>query len=111
MIAQKFLTRWGASIDLAENGLEALNKIQTQNYDIVLMDLQMPELDGYQATRRIRQMPDEYFQKIPIIALTASTMAEVKESLEKFGLDDMITKPFIPGELNRKIFYYTRRNN
>lgn len=110
MIAQKFLSRWGASIELAENGLQAIDKIQSKNFDIVLMDLQMPELDGYQATQKIRQMKDEYYQQIPIIALTASTLAEVKESLEKFGLNDMITKPFIPGELNRKIYQYTRQN-
>lgn len=107
MIAQKFLTRWGASIEIAENGLQAVEKIQSKNFDIVLMDLQMPELDGYQATQQIRKMEDDYFKKIPIIALTASTLAEVKESLEKFGLNDMITKPFIPGELNQKIYHYT----
>ena len=109
MIAQKFLSRWGAQIEMAENGLQAIEKIQSKNFDIVLMDLQMPELDGYQATQRIRQMQDTYYQKVPIIALTASTLSEIKENLMKFGLDDMITKPFIPGELNRKIYFYTRQ--
>ena len=106
MIATKFLNRWEAVVDIAENGQEALEKIRRMDYHIVLMDLQMPVMDGYQASREIRSLEGEYFQHIPIIALTASTFNEVRENLIKFGLDDIINKPFIPEDLNNKIHGY-----
>lgn len=106
MIAMKFLKRWDASVDIASNGLEAVSMIQEKKYNIVLMDLQMPEMDGYQASFAIRRLEGDYYRSVPIIALTASTFNEVKAGIQKHGLNDIINKPFIPGDLNRKIHEY-----
>jgi PAS domain S-box-containing protein len=108
MIALKFLSRWQAEVDVALNGREALDFVNQKEYNIILMDLQMPEMDGYQTSMAIRNMAGEYYQKVPIIALTASTFAEVRNNILKCGMNDVINKPFIPAELNRKIYYYAR---
>jgi len=79
----------------------------TQNkYDIVLMDLQMPEMDGYQATQLIRSMNDPYLKSMPILALSASAMMEVKEKTQASGFNGFITKPFQPQELKEKILEF-----
>ena len=73
LVASKFLTKWEIETDTAENGQLALNAVkESEPYDLILMDLQMPVMDGYEATRKIRQLPDTQLNKIPIIALTAS---------------------------------------
>jgi PAS domain S-box-containing protein len=102
-IATKFLTKWGAELDYAVNGKEALQQVASAKYDIILMDLQMPEMDGYEATRCIRQMEDIYYKQVPIIALTASAMTDVKEKVFAIGMTDYISKPFNPKELQHKI--------
>jgi CheY-like chemotaxis protein len=67
------------------------------------MDLQMPEMDGYEASRQIRQMKDGLFKSLPIIALTASSKYEVSEQYHKAGMNDFINKPFKPEELFLKM--------
>jgi len=109
MIANKFLDRWECSTDIASNGFEALSMIVQKKYNIVLMDLQMPDLDGYETSIRIRKMNDEYYQNIPIVALTASAFNEVKEGVMQAGMTDILNKPFIPDELNQKIYFYTKQ--
>lgn len=109
MIAKKFLDRWECTTEIASDGFEALRMIGSKKYNIVLMDLQMPELDGYETTRRIRKMEDDYFKQIPIVALTASAFNEVKEGVMAAGMTDILNKPFIPDELNQKIYYYTEQ--
>lgn len=109
MIATKFLLRWNAVVTLAENGLEALEHVQQQKHDIVLMDLQMPLMDGYEAASQIRKLDGPYFRNIPIIALTASALIEVKEGITRAGMNDIVSKPFIPDELNNKIFEYVNK--
>ncbi len=106
MIATKFLKRWNATVLHAENGLEAFNMIQQHIFDIVLMDLQMPVMDGYEASAKIRQLSGDYFAHLPIIALTASSLLEVKDGITSAGMNDIINKPFIPENLNNKIFEY-----
>ncbi|MTI21288.1 response regulator [Fulvivirga sp. RKSG066] len=78
------------SVDTAENGLQALEKIKTKKYDMVLMDMRMPEMRGDQATEVVRSWESDYFKKIPIIALTADTYGIKEET----GFTDVITKPF-----------------
>jgi CheY-like chemotaxis protein len=68
----------------------------------------MPVMDGYTATRYIRTLEDPYFLHLPIIALTASAMSDVKQKLLEIGMNDYVTKPFNPSELHNKITYYTR---
>ncbi|MBU2650869.1 MAG: PAS domain S-box protein [Bacteroidetes bacterium] len=109
VIASKYLMKWGAIVDEAENGLVALEKIKQNHYDIILMDLQMPELDGYDTARAIRKMEDPRIKDIPIIALTASALLEVREQVMQAGMNDYVTKPFNPVELNHKIVKYVTK--
>ncbi len=90
------------TIDIAENGRIALEKVDKGNYDIVLMDVHMPELDGYETTRRIRNEKKSYHE-IPIMAMTASATIEEVQKCLKSGMDDCIAKPFDPAVLLRKI--------
>ena len=98
-IACKFLKKWGLEVDVAENGLVAVELAKNKKYDLVLMDLQMPVMDGYEATKRIRGM----YPDIPIIALTASALLEVKAEAIAAGMSDYASKPFNPTELRKKI--------
>ena len=84
--------------------------VVANNYDMVLMDLQMPELDGYETTIAIRNLPDQKFQNLPIIALTASAMLDIKDKAFIVGMNDYISKPFNPNELFRKIAQYSKAN-
>lgn len=103
-VATEFLRKWHAGhIDYAENGLEGYKKVQETHYDVVLMDLQMPEMDGYETSRRIRALKEEKYQKLPIIALTASALLDVKKQVFNAGMNDYVTKPFSPNELYHKI--------
>jgi len=108
LLAQELLKQWQGICDVAMNGLEAVNKVKAKDYDIVLMDLQMPEMDGYQATQEIRKLPDEKYRRLPIVALTASAMLEIKDKAFTVGMNDYISKPFNPNELYSKIVKYTR---
>ncbi|MEP1094070.1 MAG: ATP-binding protein [Cyclobacteriaceae bacterium] len=99
LIAKRLLEKWNMIVDLAENGLIAIDKVENNTYDIVLMDLQMPEMDGYEATRILRKKGF----KLPILALTASAMYEKSEKLETTGLDGLVTKPFNPKDLYKAI--------
>jgi signal transduction histidine kinase/ligand-binding sensor domain-containing protein/CheY-like chemotaxis protein len=110
-IASKFLNKWGAEITFADNGLIGVEKVKQQQFDLVLMDLQMPEMDGFQATRAIRSIPGEYYQKLPILALTAAAMQEVRQQVEAAGMNDYIAKPFNPNDLYNKIAKYCNITN
>ena len=95
MLIKKVLSKYGVDIDTAVNGLEAYNKIQEQEYDIVFMDCQMPEMDGFEATKRIREFENENEKKsVPIVALTADAMVGDREKCLAVGMDDYINKPF-----------------
>ncbi|MBX2900613.1 MAG: PAS domain S-box protein [Cyclobacteriaceae bacterium] len=98
-VAGGFLKRWGHVVSQAESGKEALAIIKTKNIDLVLMDLQMPELDGFETTRTFRQWTDEYFKKVPVIALTASTSAEVQHRVKENLMNGYLSKPFKPEDL------------
>ncbi|AEW03187.1 hypothetical protein A4D02_04055 [Niastella koreensis] len=104
MVAQKMITNWNGAVDIAENGAIAIDKVQQSEYDVVLMDLQMPVMDGYNATQHIRNFNDV----IPIIALTASS-TEVLQKTREYGMTDYLGKPFKPGELYKMIRKYGRR--
>ncbi|MBD2393622.1 PAS domain S-box protein [Cyanobacterium aponinum FACHB-4101] len=97
-------------IDVANNGLEALEKVMTQNYDAILMDISMPEMDGLEATKRIRKLEGEYFQKLPIIAMTAHAMTGDKELSLKAGMNDHITKPINPNQLKETLMQWLPQN-
>ncbi len=107
-VASKLLTRWGADFTIAENGQVAIDKIKETDYDIVLMDIQMPIMDGIKATTMIRAMGGKY-ATIPIVALTASAVLEVRQNALEAGLNDFLTKPFQPENLNKTILKHTHR--
>ena len=103
IVAQKFLSKWGIQVSFAENGKVALEKVTGQKYDMILMDLQMPEMDGFTATEQIRAMKGEHYKKVPILALTASVMDDIRQKAKHAGINDYITKPFLPQELYNKV--------
>ena len=102
MVAEKFLKKWKIETEVAYNGAEAVAKAEHNVYDLILMDLQMPIMDGYQATRLIRK----FDENTPIVALTASALLKVRQEVIAAGMNDYVTKPFDPGELKRKLAHY-----
>ncbi len=103
-MAQRFLLKWNILVDTAENGEVAVNLSLKKKYDLILMDLQMPVMDGYQAAKLIRENPQNASLSTPIIALTADVMnTDVNSSIMQYGFNDLITKPFNPSDLKRKI--------
>ena len=105
-IAQKIMGQWNVQVDLAENGLVGVEKYKTNAYDVVLMDLSMPVMDGYEATSIIRR--DD--KLIPIIALTASASFGYLDRALQIGINEYIIKPFNPKELNMKLKKYYQPN-
>jgi CheY-like chemotaxis protein len=99
IVLTKFLQRWGVVCDVARNGKEAVEKCQSREYDVILMDMYMPVMTGIEATKLIR----EFNKEVKIFALTADTSAEMREQTLQCGLDDFVTKPFNPEELYQKL--------
>jgi PAS domain S-box-containing protein len=97
---KKLLTSWSpyVTVDIAENGLVAVEKFRTHGYDLILMDLQMPVMTGFEATTRIREK-----HSVPIIALTATATKQEADKCFEIGMNDYISKPFKPQELYAKI--------
>lgn len=103
LYAKSILKNWHCFTETAENGLVAIEKIKSQEYDVVLMDIQMPVMDGYETTKAIRMM-DGPQRNVPIIALTANaTKADVDRCIAA-GMNDYLPKPFTPDDLYRKLF-------
>ncbi|MGZ4118244.1 MAG: PAS domain S-box protein, partial [Bacteroidia bacterium] len=100
MLALSILESWEADVSIAKNGKEALDLIAKNNFDIILMDIQMPEMDGIEATKIIRK---KLKFKTPILALTANAFKTDREKYMKSGVNDYITKPFDSENLYRKI--------
>jgi PAS domain S-box-containing protein len=107
LLAKQFMKQWDVDCDVAENGVIAYELIQTNNYDLVLMDLQMPEMDGYETTEKVRKLPGAKYTDLPIIALTASAMLDIKDKAFESGMNDYVSKPFNPDDLYRKIATYS----
>ncbi len=94
MVAKGLLQKMNMNVDIAENGLIAVEKLQEKKYSAILMDLQMPMMDGYQATRAIREMPE--FADLPIIAMTANAMESDKRKCLDAGMNAHVSKPINP---------------
>jgi PAS domain S-box-containing protein len=102
-LAQSLLKSWNANVEISEDGLDAIEKLKSSAFDLVLMDLQMPIMDGFEATERIRK---ELSTELPIIGLSANALSDERErSLEK-GMNDYVSKPFQPELLYEKIHAY-----
>jgi len=102
-VANKFLQGWGIDVTHAENGLIALEMIGKQDFDLVLMDLHMPVMDGIEASQIIRDSKNTLISKIPIIALTAAIMSDSKDRIQNIEINDYVLKPFKPKDLYDKI--------
>jgi signal transduction histidine kinase/ActR/RegA family two-component response regulator len=100
LLAVEVLSKFGILTDVAENGRLAIDKCMQQDYDVILMDMQMAEMDGYQATLYIRE---QLKKDVPIIAMTAHAMAGEREKCLSLGMNDYISKPFHTAELYEKI--------
>ena len=92
VLTQKLLARSGYRIDVVENGLLAVEALRNADYDVVLMDVRMPEMDGIEATRQIRTLPGTK-KFVTIIALTAQAEGNTQDELRAAGMDDYISKP------------------
>jgi PAS domain S-box-containing protein len=109
LLIDKVLKRWSIQADFAENGLLALQKIEANhNYDVVLMDIHMPEMGGLEATKILRQKEGTYYQQLPIIALTASMLNNQMDMIGEAGMNDYILKPFDPKALYDKISKFSK---
>jgi len=110
LLINKVLKKWGITADFAENGLEAIQKtVANHNYDVILMDIHMPEMGGLEATQILRGKEDEYCRKVPIIALTASMLSNQLNEIEEVGMNDFILKPFDPKNLYDKLSRYQKQ--
>ncbi|MEO3407072.1 PAS domain-containing protein [Mucilaginibacter sp. CAU 1740] len=110
LLINKILKKWGANADFAENGIEAVEKVEAnRNYNVVLMDIHMPEMGGLEATSIIRSKTDPYFKQLPIIALTASMLSNQMGEINGAGMDDYILKPFDPRVLYEKLSRYQQQ--
>ena len=96
-VVQELLERLGFSVDVAEDGAQALAKLETEIFDVVLMDIHMPVMDGLETTRRIRQ--EERFAALPVIAMSAAVMATDQADCKAAGMNDHIAKPVMPEQL------------
>ena len=107
IVASEILTDAGLVVDIAADGRIALNMVQAKPYDIVLMDLQMPVMGGFEATMEIRKL--DRFQALPIVAMTANAMAQDRQRCVDAGMNDFLSKPIEPDELWRVLLQWTRR--
>ena len=107
-VVNKFLTGWGVKVTHAENGQFALDKLKEEEFDLILMDLQMPVMDGIEASKIIRNSTDKNLSSIPIIALTAALISENQEKFADLFINDYILKPFKPQNLFDKIQEHIR---
>ncbi|MFH0822364.1 MAG: response regulator, partial [Pseudomonadota bacterium] len=98
-VAVRMLQKRGHTVQVANNGMEALRVLGTERFDIILMDVQMPEMDGLQATRAIRRGEEGTGRRTPIVAMTAHAMREDEERCVEAGMDGYVSKPIDPRTL------------
>ncbi len=105
-LARHIMQSWGFEVTIADNGRKALDVLQQNDFDLVLMDIQMPEMDGISATQAIRQLPDAKKAGIPVIALTANALKGDSDVYLQAGMNDYLSKPFT----EESLFTVIRRN-
>ncbi len=110
MVARTMLEKAGLTVSVAKNGLEVLDAVNLRNYDLILMDVGMPKMNGIEATRAIRQL-DPTVAKIPIIAMTAHVMSGDRESLLNQGIDDYLSKPCSKKDLLKMVHKWLNVEN
>jgi two-component system, sensor histidine kinase and response regulator len=108
-LAARLLEKRGHSVKVANNGREAVETLEKEKFDLVLMDVQMPEMDGLEATATIREKEKESLERLPVIALTAHAMKGDREKCLAVGMDGYLTKPIRPQELDELLRIYVAR--
>ncbi|WP_411893759.1 response regulator [Winogradskyella sp. A2] len=108
LLLKKLLSRWSVDYVITNDGQELLDVYSQNDFDLILMDLQMPVLDGYETTREIRNISDETKASIPIIALTAFAESEVSAKIERYKMNGYLSKPFDVNELHRLLSFYSK---
>ncbi|UII25240.1 ATP-binding protein [Fulvivirga maritima] len=111
LYALNILKKWECEVDGAENGYIALEKLRSNDYDLILMDIQMPIMDGYEATKSIRKTMPDGKKQIPIIALTANAIKGDSEKCLEVGMNDYLPKPFQPQDLYKSISKFISKKN
>ena len=109
LILKRFFSNWEVDFKIAENGKALLNIYKNFDFDLILMDLQMPQLDGYETTKIIRNLPNKSKASIPIIALTAFAQTDIKEKTRQYKMDGFMGKPFNPVELYNLLKSYSEK--
>ena len=109
-VASRRLEDWQCHVTVAENGVEVLKAMEMERFDVVLMDISMPIMDGLQATREIRQREKGEDSRIPIIAITAYALKGDRERCLESGMDDYLAKPIKFSELLEKLRYWCPRH-
>lgn len=108
ILAKKVLSKFELECFTAEGGIEAIERLKEKDIDIVLMDIHMPDMTGYEVVEKLRAIDDDYYRNLPIIALTASVMHDDIETIYAHGMNDFQLKPFKPDELIAKISKYIK---
>ncbi|MBQ1488381.1 MAG: response regulator, partial [Lachnospiraceae bacterium] len=106
MLAENMLTNVGLSVEIANDGTEAVEKMKSAPagyYDIILMDIQMPQMDGYEATRQIRALEDKEKAGIPIVAVTANAFEEDRQIAMEAGMNGHLAKPYDVPEIMKTL--------
>ena len=106
-VISEYLTDWKIKFDSAADGKEAIEAVKKENYDIILMDLHMPKMDGYKASSEIRLLDLE--SQPTILALSATNRENVQDKIDKAGIDDFISKPFGPDDLYKVLSHYIKK--
>jgi signal transduction histidine kinase/ActR/RegA family two-component response regulator len=102
-VLKQFFAKWEVKATFVGNGQLALEALRKENFDVVLMDLQMPVMDGFQTVQAIRSWPEKRFQNLPVVAVTADASKETRDMLLKNGFDLFISKPFDPAALHHSL--------
>ncbi|RLD36307.1 MAG: hypothetical protein DRI73_00915 [Bacteroidetes bacterium] len=109
LVAKKFLEDWNVEVLEAEDGKIGVEKVKENELDLVLMDLQMPVMNGYDATKEIKSMENGKYKDLPVMALTASILSGIQDEIDQAGLDGFLIKPFKAPDLYNLIKTHVRK--
>ncbi len=107
-LIEEILSDWGIRVDMVSSGEEALEKVNSCIYDMILMDIQMPGMDGFETTKRIRSKEGNYFKEVPVIAMTASTSDATRRKVIDSGMQDLVRKPISADDLRSRMIQHIK---